>query len=222
MSLDEVLRAELHDPQLALPPWPDAVDRVKAGIRRRRRRRIVCQGAGLAVMVTIAIPLALRATDAGAAQSGTSGSPTPSASVSPTVRATAADCGSENLSAILMPGTNAGEFLLTATNTGAVRCTLLGSPDLITVSAGSAQVVPVVESPALGAANGEMPATIDPGEHAYATIGTSLTCHGGLNPATYANVAIAQFGAPVPATGSTLVTTCPVRVGPWYRLVQGG
>jgi hypothetical protein len=222
MSLEEVLRAELHDPQRALRPWPDAVDRVNAGIRRRRRRRAARRGAALTVMVAIAIPLALRATDAGAPRSNTPGSRTPSASASPIVRATAADCSSDHLVATLTPGTNAGEFLLTATNTGAVRCTLLGSPDLITLSAGSAQAVPAVESPSLGAANEEIPATIDPGWHAYATIRTSLACHGGLNPATYANVAIAQFGALVPATGSTLVTTCPVQVGPWYRIVQGG
>jgi hypothetical protein len=222
MSLDDVLRAELHDPQLALPPWPDAVDRVNAGIRRRRRRRTVRQSAALAVVVAVALPLAIYATESGAPQPNPPSTPTPSVSASPTLRATAASCSSDHLSATLTRQANAGEYLLAATNTGAVRCTLAGSPEIITVGAGSAQAVPVDEVPTVGAANEEVPATIDPGEHAYATVRTSLTCHDGLNPATYANLAISELGAPAPIPGSALVTTCAVQVGPWYRLAQGG
>src|SRR5262245_26705712 len=59
MSLEDDIRSTLLDDRRELPGWPDAADRVHAGMRRRaRRRRLAIAAAGL-VALAIAVPVTL-------------------------------------------------------------------------------------------------------------------------------------------------------------------
>jgi hypothetical protein len=210
VSLDEILRETLNDPRLALPSWPDAVHRVNAGVRRRRRRR----AAVVAVAVAVTLPLAGLAWTAAASRTRPAISD-PAASA--TVRPTSAPCTARQLSAVLASGPDG--VVLTVTNIGPTRCTLVDRPVLVTTN-GSIQVVPLGDSPATPSADQETPATIDPGERAHATIVVSLDCNGGRDPVTYQLLAVMLLDTVVPAPGSPLVTTCPLQVSPWYRLLN--
>jgi hypothetical protein len=220
MNVDETVRAALHDPELALPGWPDAVNRVHAGIRRRhRRRRTVGLGVATAIMLALALPVGAKLSTAGRPQSPSS---VPSPSPSGEMRAATTPCVSGQLSASLSPGPVTGESLVVMTNQGAGRCTLADWPVLVTTAAGQVQIVPVVQVPADAVGDEQVPATIDPGENAYATVVASLTCQGGQDPTNYTNLAVALDGGQVPLRGSQVVTTCPVQIGPWYRIVGRG
>src|SRR5262245_60813957 len=60
-SLEDELRRMLADPSRAAPGWPDAPERIRAGMRRRRRRRAMVTGAA-AVVVLIAVAAAASTT----------------------------------------------------------------------------------------------------------------------------------------------------------------
>jgi hypothetical protein len=59
MSIDDLLRDALRDDSYALPGWPDATARVRAGISRRRRRRAATVAAALAAVTVLAVPIAV-------------------------------------------------------------------------------------------------------------------------------------------------------------------
>lgn len=61
------------------------------------------------------------------------------------------------------------------------------------------------------------PATIDPGQSAQALLTSSMSCNGGINPTTYRNLRIQVAGTRIGVPGLVLQTTCPLRVGAWYR-----
>jgi hypothetical protein len=94
------------------------------------------------------------------------------------------------------------------TSTAATRCTLDGVPAL--TSAGRAVPTGPGEVPG-GAAT---PATIDPGEIAFAQLTTAGGCPG--QAVTHRDLAI---GPGIRIPGLTLESTCPVGVSPWYRAV---
>jgi hypothetical protein len=221
MNLEERLRATLTDPQRTLPAWPDPVARVRVGIRARRRRRSVAFAAAMVAVGVLALPALLRVQLADAPRPEGPASPTSSGPPG-TVRATDAACTAGNLTAVIESGEQPDRAMLVVTNTGSRRCTLDGWPTLITVQGGAAQVVPLVPTPADAVADHETPATIDPMEPAYAVIVASTSCHGGQNPATYANVSLTLSGGQLPVAGPTLMATCPIQIGPWYRRIEKG
>jgi hypothetical protein len=44
-----------------------------------------------------------------------------------------------------------------------------------------------------------------------------MSCNGGINPTTYRNLSIQVAGTRIGVPGLVLQTTCPLRVGAWYR-----
>jgi hypothetical protein len=106
---------------------------------------------------------------------------------------------------------------MSVANVGNSRCSLIGTPDLVEQGAnGQVSVIPTVAGTILGYAGIVGYATINPGESAWLIIEESLSCNGGGDQATYANVAISVSGATVRMPGMTLTTTCPIRVSTWY------
>jgi hypothetical protein len=59
MSIDELLRDALRDDRYALPGWPDATARVRAGMSRRRRRQTAIAVAAVAAVAALATPAAI-------------------------------------------------------------------------------------------------------------------------------------------------------------------
>lgn len=60
MNLDDLVRETLHDDRYALPGWPDASVRVRAGVSRRRRRRVAVVLSTSAVLAALAVPVVVR------------------------------------------------------------------------------------------------------------------------------------------------------------------
>jgi hypothetical protein len=56
MNIDELVRETLRDDRHALPAWPDATIRVRAGMSRRRRRRTAVAAAVIAAVGAVAVP----------------------------------------------------------------------------------------------------------------------------------------------------------------------
>jgi hypothetical protein len=109
-------------------------------------------------------------------------------------------------------------------NAGPSRCSLSGSPELTGLTAAGNRV-PI---PAEGGTffdplyRGERPATIGPREQATLTIETSLTCNGGApaSTTTYRRVQIRLADGTSFDVADRLDSTCPFRIGTWYRPVQ--
>ena len=59
MNVDELLRDALRDDRYALPAWPDATVRVRAGMSRRRRRRAAIAAGVVAAVAALATPAAI-------------------------------------------------------------------------------------------------------------------------------------------------------------------
>jgi hypothetical protein len=146
--------------------------------------------------------------------------PNATAPVGPTARAcTAADLpttatlGQRNGAA----GTSLNYVVLR--NRGRSRCTLAGYPSLLRVDAsGRASTVPADRgSPFDPSGTFGTPATVGPGESAQALVTGSMSCDGGINPTTYRNLSIEAAGTRIRVPGLVLQTTCPLRVGAWYR-----
>jgi Protein of unknown function (DUF4232) len=140
----------------------------------------------------------------------------------PGARAKARACGVADLSATAQnQGANGGmghqDIRMTVANVGRSRCSLIGTPDLVDQGTnGQVTVIPSVAGPILGYAGIVGYATINPGESAWLIIEESLSCNGGGDQDSYTNVAISIPGATVSMPGTTLTTTCPIRVSTWY------
>lgn len=247
MNLEDRLRDTLIDDRLALPSWPDATTRVRAGVRRRRQRRatVAAATAGVAVAAVFsAAPMLTHANRAtqltgspattGSALPGLgqpvdpgSVSPSESASASQSPGATARSCTAGDLSptAKAGPATGAGGHTLNVvrlTNGSSSTCTLAGFPDLIATDAGTGTRTSLhpKQGTYFDAASGKRyPATIKPGEDASVDIETASGCNGGMGqPQRYRDVALVVAGRQYPVPGLSLQTWCPVAVGAWYTV----
>ena len=78
MSIDDLLRDALRDDSYALPGWPDATARVRAGISRRRRHRAATAAAALAAVTALAVPIVVSQLAAGPSLQGPGVTVTPS------------------------------------------------------------------------------------------------------------------------------------------------
>jgi hypothetical protein len=230
MNLDDELRRSLHDHRYALPGWPDATSRVRAGMVRRHRRRVAGAAAATAIaLIALAVPVALQAQRHPPPPSQPRVTPAPGQIIpwldQPTTAprgtpatgpATATDepCDWGELSATAQPSTAEGGTLYTviaATNLAAGPCTLNGSPALGGIP--DLTNVRTTDDVPVGA---QTPATIGRGETAHVRIGTSTDC---AAPAkTYRSIAL---WTKLPVDGLELTSSCPVTVGRWYRLAPG-
>lgn len=237
MSLEQELRRVLADDRHALPAWPDATERVGAGVRRRRRRRYAAIGSAIAVAVILAsVPAALGLR----AKPDRAPIGTPSDTVIPWIdtpadppgeparrgpRPGARPCTAADLAGLAWfePGGAAGGHVanvaLLPNNSGS-RCTLAGSAKVIATDAATGRRAELATRSGTYFDGGikQYPATIDPGEAARVDIATASGCNGGINMTHYRDVVLVVLGRPFPLSGLDLHTTCQVSIGSWYVL----
>ncbi|HEX6498003.1 MAG TPA: DUF4232 domain-containing protein [Micromonosporaceae bacterium] len=246
MNLEERLRDALTDDHLALPPWPDATVRVRAGIRRRRRRTATVAASVVAVAAIVSTaPVLLRG--GGTAPPGGQPGATPTLSAVPWLdepvdpaaptstpsgaRAESArPCTAADLSRTAKgePANAAGghvQNVVRLTNVSSSTCSLVGFVDLIATDVGTGTRATLRTGYGStffdGGPGKRYPATIAPGEDARIDIVTGNGCYGGLGePHRYRDVALVVAGRQYPVPGLTLQTWCPLQVGAWYTLVD--
>jgi hypothetical protein len=97
------------------------------------------------------------------------------------------------------------------------RCTLSGTPELVTRVSGRYKPVATTKIAPVGGAT-DVPASINPQDDAYVQLAKTLACNGGTGPTGYAEKLAVMVGStPIPVTGLKLAGTCPgVYVSPWF------
>ncbi|HYU86490.1 MAG TPA: hypothetical protein VEK80_16930 [Kribbellaceae bacterium] len=233
--LEQDLRRMLHDPRRSPASPPDIIERVHTGMARRRaRRRVAAASAAALAVVLVAGVSALLTGDGRPASAGAVpwldapvGPYTPPPQVTSSPRPAASACRGADLRLVGVDREgatgHAGNFVHVE-NVGPNRCTLSGSLELTGLN-GAGTRVPI---PAEGGTffdqlySGERPATIGRREQASLTIETSLSCEGGApaSTTTYRRVQIRLADGTTFDVADRLDSTCPFRIGTWYRPVQ--
>jgi hypothetical protein len=233
MNLDELLRQTLHDDGYALPSWPDATARVRAGMARRRRRRtaLACVVALTGVCLSAAVHgLPHYPTGPRPAQTSTPAprttpspgqviawldrpaSPPPTSTGGPrTVPCAVGDLG--RVTSTAQPGNSA--VVITLTNVGRSPCAV--DVDELWGEVGTVNR-PIPTRPADPPPGSGTPAVIAPGQTALRQVTVATSCAGPIT--TYRNVSIGtKIHVPVP--GLTLTSSCTIRLTPWYVTPAG-
>jgi hypothetical protein len=105
---------------------------------------------------------------------------------------------------------------MSVANVGHSRCSLIGTSNLVDQSVnGKVSVIPTVAGPILGYPGIVGYATINPGESAWLLVEESISCNGGGDQVSYANVSISVPSATMRMPGTTLTTTSPIRMSTW-------
>jgi hypothetical protein len=234
--LDQDLRRVLRDPQRSPTASPDLVERVRAGMARRRaRRRMAVATAAVFAVAAVAGVAAALTPDGRPASPGVVPwldapvapySPPPPATSSPWPTAPACQGAHLRLAGVDREGAtgHTGTFAHVQ-NTGRSRCSLSGSPQLTGLTGAGARVrIPAEQGTFFDypPQTQQRPATIDPNEQAVLTIETSYSCAGGA-PASTTTYGRVQIRLPDGATfdvADRLDSSCPFRIGTWYRPVQ--
>jgi hypothetical protein len=242
MNLDEALRHTLTDEHRALPAWPDAIDRVHAGVRRRRYRRLAVTVVAVAVAALLAVPALVNAGHQTALPPSAPGTPsagaaavpfrhTPGVLPSPAAsvpRPISSPCTATDLaddaSVVGEEGAGAHHWVIAVRIVGGRQCTLTGWPGL-SVGDTSVRTVQMRFSNDLLAVPGETPATVEPGQRVLVRIINKGSCDSGLHPAT-ADVgltfALLYDGKRIPVSGPFWPYSCDiVSMSQWYRPFDG-
>jgi hypothetical protein len=229
-DLEDDLRRVLADPARELPPWPDAVQRVRSGMRRRYGRRMLARlWIGLlAVAATLFVTLgpALVTEDRPAPGPGPSVIPwrelpyadPPSPSVSP--RPVATSCRAEDIHLVSAEADGAGGTLfrfIRVRNDGSAECTLAGRLRLRGTRNGSVRDIPATPKDDF-LVMGSVPATLAAGELAEAIVTTYGGCLDGRPETVYKPFQVVLAGGDITVRES-LNTTCGVGAGQWHRVV---
>jgi hypothetical protein len=241
MNVEDRVRGTLTDDRYALPGWPDPVQRVTAGVRRRLRRRRIAVAVSVAAVTAVvaAVPALLHpwrgptpvAGDGVVAWSDSPVSP-PTHLARRAPRPDARDCTFADLNRLAwVGGTAAGAgtrtYTLLLPDETDSRCTLRGQPSIVATDVATGRRVrPAVRAvlPATGPAGedqaSQYPATIDPGEPARVDLVTFDACAGQRGaPRRYRDVAIVVQGHEFPVSGGLPVATaCPIGIGEWRVL----
>lgn len=215
-DLEDELRRVLNDPARARPPWPDAVQRVHSGMRRRYARRVLSRIAiALAVVAATLFaavgPALLTEHPRPLPTMAPSAAPSASASVPP--RDT--HCQIADLRLIPARGGVAGGTVtdfVRVRNKGRSTCTLAGRPVLRQTRDGRTTVVEAKDA-GREFAPGTSPAVLAPGEYADLAIETYDGCPAALR---YATLAVEVGGGELALTGQFDVA-CGVGESEWHR-----
>jgi hypothetical protein len=230
MNVEERLREAMRGPGYALPGWPDATTRIRAGIAARRRRRAGATALALATVAVVTVPAFVFAAGPGrppvprpgsSATAARTAAPTtaptpgqvipwlerPAPAATPSSESSPVPCEGPVLSAAASAGpagaADASRTVVTLTNLGDVACAL---PKAELSSAGTAITTRLDESLGVKAA-----LAVEPGEAVQLQITMSTNCGG--TPAIYSDV---WLWSKIPVTGLTLRASCPVLLSPWY------
>ena len=234
--LEQDLRRVLRDPRRSPTPPPDLVERVRTGMAQRRaRRRTAAAAAAVLAVAAVAGVAAVLTRDARPASPGVVPwldapvapySPPPPSAVPPRPTATACQGADLRLAGVDREGATGrtGTFVHVQ-NTGPSRCTLSGSPQLTGLTGTGARARIAAEHGTFfdyPPETQQRPATIDPREQATLTIETSYTCEGGApaSTTTYRRVQIRLLDDATFDVADRLGSSCPFRIGSWYRPVQ--
>src|SRR5215475_12756893 len=108
---------------------------------------------------------------------------------------------------------------VTVTNVGRERCTLSGTPVLLTHVGAHDERVPTGNG-IWSSGSVIRPASIAVGEHAFVQVAKTIACNGGTGDTlTASRLALLVGHARIPISGLTLSGTCPgVFVSPWFTL----
>ena len=235
-NLDSELERVLRDPDVGMVD----IESVLADVHRRHRRRmVVVLVAAVAASVVMAGGLAILQSQAphSAQTPPATSTPTkvpgvipwsdrtdfkPWEAPAPEPRATAAPCNAADLRLKRLSDEGAtghlGRFFLMR-NMGATTCTLAGYPSLSGLDPAGSRVPISVEHETFfdPRPSVERPATIVQGEVAFLIIETSLSCGDGTPTHLFKDVVMTlPEGTPVPLH-LDLSSSCPIRVGSWYR-----
>jgi hypothetical protein len=233
--LEQDLRKMLCDPRRSLASPPDIIERVHTGMARRRaRRRVAAASAAALAVVVVAGASAVLTGDGRPASAGAVpwlDAPVAPYTLPPPVtsspRPAALACQGAVLRLIGVDREGAtghtGNFVHVE-NAGRSRCTLSGSPELTGLTGAGTRA----RIRAQGGTffdqlyRGERPATIGPREQAALTIDTSLSCDGGApaSTTTYRRVQIRLADDTTFDVADRLDSSCPFRIGTWYRAVE--
>jgi Protein of unknown function (DUF4232) len=230
-DLEDDLRRVLADPARELPPWPDAVQRVRSGMRRRHGRRVLARlWIGLAAVVAT-----LFATLGPALVAEDDPAPAPSPSVipwrelpyadppSPSVppRPVATSCRAEDIHLVSAESDGAGGTqyrFIRVRNDGSAECTLAARVRLRGTRNGSVHDIPATPRDDF-VVMGSVPATIQPGEQAEAIVTTYGGCLDGRPETVYKLFRVVLPGGDLTVRES-LNATCGVGAGQWHRVVE--
>ncbi len=244
-TLEDDLRQVFADPPGTPPNWPDASERVRAGIRRRRRRRVAL-AAGTVTLATLAattIGFALMRGQAGPRPTHPTPTTIPTPSASPTAEAgaipwrglppvaheptlsprpAAAPCRTADLALDPIETNGAGgtlEHIIEVRNAGRSRCTLAGRPTLLKTdpASGAVSVVAVRTRTVVTPPANSAPATIDPGERAWLDLETHGSCLVGQPSIVYSGLVLQLADGGRIALRTSVDATCGVGLGEWYR-----
>jgi hypothetical protein len=221
-GIEDELRQLFADPRRTPPGWPDATERVHAGMRRRRHRRAAIGTAVVALVVSVVAGLSFAVLRDIRQQPV---HPAPPVipwvdlppSVQPTVMlspraATAVDRIDEGAAA----GTQYHRILVR--NAGLDRCTLAGRPVLLgSASPGGQRVITTRPAGEPVDVPNATPAAIDPGESAVVTVMTYGGCLDGRKETNVQGVRLRLPDGGEIALRTSLNTTCGVGLGPWQR-----
>lgn len=236
-TIEEELRQLLADPPRAPRSGADAVDRVRAGIRRRRRHRAAMIGAGALTVVMVGAGVVFGTLVRGPAKGPEPVAPSPTASAIPwrnapaveypeptwPARPDATPCQAADLTFKGKENNGAGGTLFTIlsyANSGAARCTLAGRPTLTGRNSrtGATETVTVKTQTMMPLNPDQVPATIDPGEKAELIIETYGGCLDGRAETTYSRLRLhLPDGAGDLTPSVSINSTCGVGLSEWHR-----
>jgi len=235
-SIEDELRQVLADPRRAPQGWPDAVERVRAGMRRRHRRRALVATGSVTLLVVLGTALAVARVRGPAPDAPIGPSPSTGASVVPwrdlpsvhqpeptlSPRPTAAACRTADLllDAIDTDGAGGTTFNhVKVHNAGPARCTVSGRPTLVKTDpkTGRTSAAATGTTTMFSPQPGSTPATIDPGEQAWLDIETYGGCLDDRPEITYADVRLRLPDGGQIALRTSLNATCGVNLSVWFR-----
>jgi Domain of unknown function (DUF4232) len=229
-DLEEDLRRVLNDAGRALPPWPDASERVRTGMRARRRRGLLAWiTGGLAAFAATAVAVAGPIAVPGNQQADVvpwldlppAEYPTPTLSTRPaTTPCATADLRFDGVSTEGAGGTTF--HLVRVRNAGTGACTLSGRPQLRAIDSrtGTTTTVKVATSTMWQPPDASAPTTIEHGEVAVLDIETFGGCLDGRPEINFSDAALRLADGGELPLQATLNGTCGVSMGEWYREAQ--
>ena len=231
MTVEEKIRRELIDARHTGPGWPDPVERITKGVRRRRRRHATFAGAAATLIVAgaVAVPLAVQRQGGDgdfAADSGIVAWVATPASIGQPVRRqprpAARPCRGGDLDRnAWVPRSEDGSGVLSIAvrNVSSTRCTLDAPVSISAVRAGAAGRSAVPSQPGAVASGKprQAPATVDPGEPAMIDIRPVGTCsHSSTHATVVGKLELSVLGQGIAVSGVDAVKACSFDVGSWY------
>jgi hypothetical protein len=217
MNVEDRLRTAWHAPGYALPTWPDASSRVRAGMVRRRRRRAVLTAFAAVLLALLVLPIVVVTRTSPQPTPATTPTATPGLGqvvpwvedrlgpLPPANPKTTQACTTADLEAVSAAPAVVGSTAtatVTVTNVSDSHCHLLGA-----VLRDHGELVAV--GPDDGTAM-----VVAPGGAVMISVIARTACPG--RAVTYVDLTIEAVPAEIPVPGLSLTSSCPLQLGQWF------